>query len=55
MQALFWIGLVVLMLGITSLLVPIPRNEQGGLTVGGVSVESKPGITKRCRRLSVWA
>ena len=38
MQALFWIGLVVLMLGITSLLVPIPRNEQGGLTVGGVSV-----------------
>ena len=38
MQALFWIGLVVLMLGIASLLVPIPRNEQGGLTVGAVSI-----------------
>jgi hypothetical protein len=38
MQALFWCGLVVLMLGITSLLVPIPRSEQDGLTVGGVSI-----------------
>jgi len=38
MQALFWTGLVVLMLGITSLLVPIPRNEQDGLTVGSVSI-----------------
>jgi len=38
MQALFWTGLVVLMLGITSLLVPIPRNEQDGLTVCSVSI-----------------
>lgn len=49
MQALFWIGLVVLMLGITSLLVPIPRNEQGGLTVGEVPI----GIeTRRSERVS---
>jgi hypothetical protein len=38
MQALFWTGLVVLILGITSLLVPIPRNEQDGLKVGSVSI-----------------
>jgi hypothetical protein len=38
MQAFFWCGLVVLMLGITSLLVPIPRSDQNGLTVGGVSI-----------------
>ena len=38
MQALFWSGLVVLMLGITSLFVPIPSNEQDGLTVGSVSI-----------------
>ena len=38
MQAMFWIGLVVLVLGIASLLVPMPRGEQDGFTVGGVSI-----------------
>ena len=38
MKALFWIGMVVLILGIVSLVVPIPRNEREGLKVGGVSV-----------------
>ncbi len=38
MKALFWIGLVVLILGLASLVVPIPRNERNGLTVGGVSI-----------------
>jgi hypothetical protein len=38
MQAMFWVGLVVVILGITSLLVPIPRNEQNGVTVGSVSI-----------------
>ncbi len=28
MKALFWIGLVVLIAGIVSLLVPIPRQER---------------------------
>lgn len=38
MKALFWIGLVVLLLGIVSLVVPVPSNEQEGFKVGGVSV-----------------
>jgi len=38
MKALFWIGLVVLILGIVSLVVPIPRSEREGVTVGGVSL-----------------
>jgi hypothetical protein len=42
MQAMFWTGLVVLMLGIASLLVPIPRHEQDGLTVGGMSIGIEP-------------
>jgi hypothetical protein len=38
MKALFWIGMVVLILGIVSLVVPIPRNERKGFKAGGVSV-----------------
>jgi len=38
MKALFWIGLVVLILGIVSLVVPIPHSEREGVTVGGVSL-----------------
>jgi hypothetical protein len=38
MKALFWIGMVVLILGIVSLAVPIPRNEREGFKAGGVSV-----------------
>ena len=38
MKALFFIGLVVLILGIVSLVVPIPRSERGGISVGGVSL-----------------
>lgn len=38
MKALSWVGLVVLILGVASLLVPIPRRERGGLQVGGVSI-----------------
>jgi hypothetical protein len=37
-KALFWIGLVVLILGIVSLVVPLPRNEREGFKAGGVSV-----------------
>ena len=36
MKALFWIGLVALILGIVSLVVPIPHRDQEGVTVGGV-------------------
>ena len=38
MKALFWIGLLVLILGVVSLAVPIPRSERSGVSVGGVSV-----------------
>jgi hypothetical protein len=38
MKPLFWIGLVLLILGVVSLLVPIPRNQRDGVSVGGVSI-----------------
>ena len=38
MKALFFIGLIVLILGIVSLVVPIPHNERDGISVGGVSL-----------------
>ncbi len=39
MKVLFLIGLVVVILGVMSLVVPIPRSEQGGISVGGVSLD----------------
>ena len=38
MRALFWIGMVVLTLGVVSLAVPIPGSQREGLQVGGLSV-----------------
>jgi hypothetical protein len=38
MKTLFWIGLVTLILGVVSLMVPIPRNERDGIKVAGVSI-----------------
>jgi len=38
MKALFWIGLVVAILGIVSFLVPIPHNEREGFKAGGISI-----------------
>ena len=38
MKALFWIGLVLLILGIASLVVAIPRHERDGVSIGGVSI-----------------
>jgi hypothetical protein len=42
-KALFWLGLILLVLGVLSLFVPIPRSERAGFEAGGVSV----GITTR--------
>ena len=38
MKALFWIGLVLVILGVASLFVPIPHRETEGVSVGGVSL-----------------
>ena len=38
MKALFWVGLLVLLLGIASLFVAIPRNENKGIKVGDSSI-----------------
>lgn len=38
MRAVFWIGLVVLVLGVLSLIVPIPHREKEGIAIGGLSI-----------------
>lgn len=38
MKALFWIGLAVLMLGVASLVVPIPHNQRSAVGIGDVSL-----------------
>jgi len=38
LRSLFWIGLVVLILGVASLIVPVPHHEKEGLSVGGLSI-----------------
>lgn len=38
MKALFWFGMVVLVLGIASLFVPIPHTDRQGIKAGGVSL-----------------
>ncbi len=38
MKALFWIGLVILILGICSFFVSIPHRENHGVKIGGASV-----------------
>jgi hypothetical protein len=38
MKPLLLIGLAVLVLGIASLMIPIPHNEREGVNLGGVSL-----------------
>jgi len=38
MKAIFWIGLLVLILGVVSLAVPVPHRNREGFTLGGVSL-----------------
>jgi hypothetical protein len=37
-RPLFWIGLVVLVLGIASFFVPLPRHERHGIEAGDVNI-----------------
>ncbi len=41
MKMLFWTGLVLLILGITSLFVPIPHNDREGISAGDMSIGVK--------------
>jgi hypothetical protein len=38
MKQLFWIGLVVIAMGLISLIVPIPHTEREGISAGGMSI-----------------
>jgi hypothetical protein len=38
MKNLFWIGIVLLALGIASFLIPIPHTEREGVKAGGISL-----------------
>ncbi len=38
MRPLFWVGLVILILGVASFFISVPRSEKHGVTVGGASV-----------------
>ena len=47
MKILFWVGMAVLILGIVSLVVPMPRNEQEGFKAGGISVGAETQREKK--------
>jgi len=36
MKVLFWVGVVLLVLGGLSLVIPIPRSEHAGIQAGGI-------------------
>jgi hypothetical protein len=38
MKALLWIGIILVVLGVVSLFVPIPHQENHGLKAGDVSI-----------------
>jgi hypothetical protein len=38
MKILFWMGIVVGILGLASLVVPLPHTEREGVSAGGVSI-----------------
>jgi len=46
-KVLFWVGMAVLILGIVSLVVPMPRNEQEGFKTGGRSVGAETQREKK--------
>ena len=38
MKVLFWIGLVVLILGIASFFIPVPHTETSGIKAGDINI-----------------
>ena len=47
MKVLFSIGLVLVLLGLISLVVPIPHNERQGVSAGGLSVDIQTRHSER--------
>lgn len=47
MKPLFWIGIVLLVLGVASLVVPIPRTERQGMSAGGMNVSVQTQHSER--------
>ena len=51
MKPLFWVGVVVLVLGIASFFVTLPHQEKHGISVGDASI----GVTTRNdQKAPVW-
>lgn len=51
MKPLFWVGLIVLVLGAASFFVPIPHQENHGIKVGDASI----GVTtKHDEKAPTW-
>jgi hypothetical protein len=38
MKATFWLGLVIVLLGVAALIVPVPRTENHDLRAGGITL-----------------
>jgi hypothetical protein len=49
MKPLFWVGIVLLVLGVASLIIPIPRTQRDGISAGGMSMSVE---TKHSERVS---
>jgi hypothetical protein len=47
MKALFWIGIVLVVLGVLSLFVPIPQTDRQGISAGGVSLNVQTQTSER--------
>jgi len=52
MKGLFWLGVVFVVLGIASLVIPIPHSERSGVKVGGASIGIETSMKKKFRRSS---
>ena len=47
MKPLFWIGIVLLVLGVASLVIPIPQTEREGISAGGMSMSVQTQHSER--------
>lgn len=51
MKPVFWVGLIVLVLGVASFFVPIPQSEKHGVKIGDADI----GVTtKHDEKAPVW-